>query len=65
MSAAAQHTVLLPPPAVEARTSLSRTTIWRRVKDGSFPKPIRISANRIAWPEAAVESWIASRSEAA
>jgi prophage regulatory protein len=52
---------LLPPSVVSDRTSLSRTTIWRCVKSGNFPKPIQISIGRIAWVEADVSNWIASK----
>jgi prophage regulatory protein len=46
---------------VEARTTLSRVTLWRKSRDGDFPKPLKISANRIAWREADVDAWIASK----
>lgn len=49
---------LLPPAEVYRRTTLSRTTIWRRVREGSFPAPARLGAQRVAWPETAVSAWI-------
>ena len=49
---------LLPVKAVIERTSFSRAYIYEAVRAGKFPKPIRISANRIAWPESAVADWI-------
>jgi prophage regulatory protein len=52
---------LLNPKDVEARTTLSRVTLWRKSRDGDFPKPLKISANRIAWREADVDAWIASK----
>lgn len=39
-------------------TTLSRMTIWRRVKIGSFPTPIKISQGRVAWRAADIEAWI-------
>jgi predicted DNA-binding transcriptional regulator AlpA len=27
----------------------SRMTLWRRQKDGTFPKAVRLGGNRIAW----------------
>ena len=45
-------------------TSLSRATIYRLVGDEKFPKPIRISRNRIAWRERAVLDWLAAPAEA-
>jgi prophage regulatory protein len=56
---------LLPPVVVIDRTSLSRTTLWRLVRRSEFPAPIQVSPNRIAWSEAAVKSWIASKMVAA
>ncbi len=56
---------LLPPPIVTDRTSLSRTTLWRMVRRGEFPKPVQVSPGRIAWPEVAVNNWIASKLEVA
>ena len=43
------------------KTSLSRTTIWRRQHEGKFPKPIRLSSNRVGWKETDVNTWIDSR----
>ena len=51
-------------PVVAARVGLSATTIWRQRRRGQFPDPVRISPGCVAWREADVESWIASRSEA-
>ena len=37
---------------------LSRTTVWRRVRDKQFPEPLRISPGRVAWAERDVVEWI-------
>lgn len=42
-------------------TSLSKTTIYRRINDGSFPKPISLGPQRIAFIEHEVAEWIAAR----
>ena len=55
---------LLRLPVVAARVGLSATTIWRQRRRGQFPDPVRISPGCVAWREADVESWIASRLEA-
>ena len=34
---------ILRTAAVLRATALSRTTLWRRVRDGSFPAPIRLA----------------------
>lgn len=51
---------LLPLPAVIDRTSLKRSSIYDKMNRGEFPKPVKISENRVAWPESAVSAWIAS-----
>ena len=38
-------------------TSLGRSTIFNRMKDGSFPLRRKLSPNRIGWPEAEIEAW--------
>ena len=55
------HHRVLHPSEVIARTSLSRTTLWRKVRRSEFPRPIHLSPNRIGWDEAAVEEWIAAQ----
>ncbi len=44
---------------VALRTSLSRTTIARSVKAGSFPAPIRFSRACVGWYESEIDAWIA------
>ena len=46
---------------VIACTGLSRTTIWRRVKAGTFPAPLSLGDNSCGWPENLIIDWIESR----
>jgi len=39
-------------------TSFSRATIYRKIKDSGFPKPMKISAKRVVWDEAQVRAWL-------
>lgn len=39
----------------------SAATLWRKVQDGSFPKPIKLSSRITAWRLADIESWLESR----
>lgn len=41
--------------------SVSRTTLCRRVRDGSFPAPLRLSDNIVGWRVADVKRWLAER----
>ena len=42
---------------------LSRTTLWRKVRDGEFPAPVRLGANSIGWRRSAVEGWLSDREQ--
>jgi prophage regulatory protein len=49
---------LLPWPKVRPLVGdMGRTTAWRRAREGTFPKPIRISSNRVAWRESDILAW--------
>ena len=60
---------LLPIEDVTARTSLSRSEIYRRIALGEFPSPIRLSGSagsrggRVAFVATEVDAWIAARVE--
>lgn len=38
-------------------TGLSKSTIQRRMEDGTFPKPIKLSERRNGWPASVVMEW--------
>lgn len=52
---------LLSNKSVSKAVSLSRTTIYRGVRAGTFPAPVRITERRVAWRESDVQAWIQSR----
>jgi len=39
----------------------SKVQLWRKVKAGTFPAPIKIGAARNAWLESEIDGWIADR----
>ena len=43
----------------------SPATIWRKVKDGTFPKPIKLGERITAWHMDDIEAWLAARHEEA
>ena len=57
------HTVLRLP-AVKSRTGLSRSTIYLRVAEGRFPRPINLGGRAVGWMEAEVEAWLQGRIDA-
>ena len=51
-------------PEVIDATGLSRATIWRRVRSGEFPPPVRLggpNSRSVGWKKAEVEEWIDTR----
>lgn len=52
---------LLRLPEVKRRVGLGRSTIYRRMRDGTFPTARDLGGGVIAWSEAEVSEWIASR----
>ena len=56
-------TAILRLPAVKARTGLSRSTLYLRISDGAFPKPINLGGRAVGWLESEIEDWLTSRVE--
>ena len=45
---------------VEKRTGLSRSTIYLRIQEGTFPRPINLGARAVGWLENEIEAWLTS-----
>ncbi len=43
---------------VLARTGLSRSTIYRKISDGTFPTQVKISIHGSGWRESAINQWL-------
>ncbi|GGG53074.1 hypothetical protein GCM10011403_07860 [Pseudohongiella nitratireducens] len=54
---------ILRLPSVKALTGLSRSTIYLRVAEGEFPKPISLGGRAVGWIEGEVQDWIKERIE--
>ena len=60
-------------PEVLTRTGYGRTTIYRKMEDGSFPRSVKLGgppidpnvfdSRAVAWIEYEIEQWIESRIE--
>jgi prophage regulatory protein len=48
---------------VEKRTGLSRSTIYLRIQEGTFPRPINLGVRAVGWLENEIEAWLAARLE--
>ncbi len=51
------HTILRLP-VVRARTGLSRSTIYLRVSEGNFPRPIQLGVRAVGWVESEIDEWL-------
>ena len=56
--------LLLRREQVEQRTGLARTTIYRKMREGSFPEPLQVGARAVRWPASEIDAWLASRPRA-
>lgn len=54
-------TVILRRPCVEARTGLKRSTIYERMREGTFPLPFKLGEKSVGWLESEIEAWIAEQ----
>jgi prophage regulatory protein len=52
---------ILRLPAVKASTGLSRSTLYLRIAQGVFPKPVSLGARAVGWPANEVAALNAAR----
>lgn len=45
-------------PSVKAATGLSKSTIYARIAEGTFPKQISIGPRLVVWIESDIQNWI-------
>jgi prophage regulatory protein len=55
---------ILRLPAVKARTGLSRSTIYQRVANRTFPRPVNLGGARaVGWLASEVDAWLSAQVE--
>ena len=59
----AQPSKLIRVPAVENHTGLKRSSIYKAMRERSFPGSVRLSARAVAWRESEVLAWCANRAK--
>lgn len=55
---------LLSVRDVAARLAVSKSTVYRLLRDHDLPKPLRLGEGRSVWREDEIVAWIETRSEA-
>ena len=54
-------TRLIRLPEVQHRVGLGRSTIYRWMAEGKFPKPVQLGGYAVAWADADIDEWIRIR----
>ena len=49
---------ILRLPAVLDRTGLSRSTLYRKIDQGTFPRQIKISERCAGWRSSTIDAWL-------
>lgn len=49
---------ILRLPAVKARTGLSRSTIYLRISEGSFPRQVSLGARAVGWVSDEIDAYL-------
>jgi len=55
------HVKILRLKQVLNSTGLGRSTIYKYISEGEFPKPLQLSERCVGWLESEVHQWIQSR----
>ncbi len=57
-------TKLIRLPQVKERTGLPKSTIYRKIKERTFPQQISLGEKTVAWLESDIEHWINEKIQA-
>ncbi|KYC21849.1 AlpA family transcriptional regulator [Pseudomonas sp. ABFPK] len=41
-------------------TGIGRNTVYRRIREGTFPKQVKIGPNSVAWRQSDITQWMTS-----
>lgn len=52
---------LIRLPEVISKVGFQKTYIWNCIKEGTFPKQIKLGARLSVWKESDIDSWIAEK----
>ena len=52
---------LIPLPELIKRLKISKTSIYRMIKAGKFPRPLRLGARASRWREDEIMQWVETR----
>jgi prophage regulatory protein len=56
-----QSGTILRRKKVEERTGLSRSSLYQKISNGTFPAPIKLGARAVGWLESEIDDFIQAR----
>lgn len=54
---------LIKLKAVMDCTGLARSTVYKFIAEGRFPKPVKLGVRMVAWVESEIQQWIQDKIE--
>ena len=61
LEASMTHQILITRQDVETLTGFKKAFIYREMKAGKFPRPVRIGPKAVRWVEAEIREWTEAR----
>ena len=46
---------------VISRTGIARSTIYTKIAEGKFPRPIQLGSRSVGWLETEIDQWLSQR----
>lgn len=43
---------------VVAITGISRSSVYARMAEGNFPRPVRVGSHSVRWKQSEIENWV-------
>tara|TARA_R100000687_G_C6442359_1_gene161187 strand:- start:452 stop:682 length:231 start_codon:yes stop_codon:yes gene_type:complete len=56
-----EHMRFLRLTEVQERVGLGRTSIYKLIGEGKFPKPVHILGRNVAWVDSEIDEWMMDR----
>jgi prophage regulatory protein len=56
-----KRVTILRRKQVQSRTGLSRSTIYLRIAQGTFPKAISLGARAVGWVDSEIDAWLTNQ----
>lgn len=55
------HSTMLRLPALKLRLGLSRSSIYKHIESGTFPRPVKLGPRAVGWLDVEINTLLAAR----